>query len=79
MTVSDAPYDEAVMATRALDDPFRDPSLPTDEELREVLSRPDVQEQLARYAEQKHNGTLKLHSDNEARAILGLPPLPEDT
>lgn len=55
-----------------------DLSRPTDEELREVLARPDVQAGLRRYLQAERDGTLVLHSNNEARAIVGLPPLPDD-
>lgn len=64
--------------TRAFHEQPYDLSRPTDEELSEVLARPDVQELLRRYVQAERDGTLGLHSNNEARAIVGLPPLPDD-
>lgn len=66
-----------IVATDAVSFPG-DENLPSDEELEEVLSRPEVQATLDRYEEAKRNGTLRLHSNEEVRIRLGLPPRSTD-
>ena len=68
----------AIVATRAFKRDPDDESLPSDDELRDVLSRPEVQEVLDRYEEAKRQGTLRVHSNDEARAIVGLLPRSDD-
>lgn len=50
---------------------------PIDDEIRRVLADPDVQARLAQWRDRKRRGDFPHRSHNEARAILGLPPLPE--
>lgn len=48
-----------------------------DEEIARVLADPDVQASIARWKDRERRGDFAHTSHNEARKIVGLPPLPE--
>lgn len=48
-----------------------------DEEIARVMADPDVQAHIARWEDRKRRGDFAHTSHNEARKIVGLPPLPE--
>lgn len=66
-----------IVATHAASFPG-DESLPSNEELQEVLDRPEVQAALDRYEEVKRTETLRVHFNDQAHARPGLPPLSGD-
>jgi hypothetical protein len=56
-----------------------EPVDPVDEELAELLDNPAVRERLDDFERRRGDGELgKAASHNEARRIVGLPPLPDD-
>lgn len=48
-----------------------------DEEIARVMADPGVQARIARWEDRKRRGEFAHTSHNEARKIVGLPPLPE--
>jgi hypothetical protein len=55
-----------------------EPRDPIDEELQALLRHPEVRERLDDYERRRREGRLGPGvSHNEARRIVGLPPLPE--
>jgi hypothetical protein len=56
-----------------------EPVDPVDEELEQLLRHPKVRERLDDFERRRREGKLGAGvSHNEARRIVGLPPLPED-
>jgi hypothetical protein len=56
-----------------------EPVDPVDEELEQLLRDPKVRERLDDYERRRRDGNLgEARSHNEARRIVGLPPLPDD-
>ena len=49
-----------------------------DEEIARVMADPGVQARIARWEDRKRRGDFAHTSHNEAKKIVGLPPLPED-
>jgi hypothetical protein len=54
-----------------------DPIDPVEEEVRRVLADPTVQSRLDAFEERVDRGELRGIPHNEARRVVGLPPLPE--
>ncbi len=48
-----------------------------DQEIARVMADPGVQARIARWEDRKRSGDFAHTSHNEARKIVGLPPLPE--
>ena len=56
-----------------------EPVDPVDEELAELLRNPTVRHRLDEFEQREREGQLgEGRSHNEARRIVGLPPLPDD-
>ena len=56
-----------------------EPADPVDDDLAQVLRDPDVRESLEEFERRRREGELEEGiSHNEARRIVGLPPLPPD-
>jgi hypothetical protein len=54
-----------------------DPVDPIEEEVAHVLADPEVRARIDAFEEREKQGKLRRRSHNEARRIVGQPPLPQ--